>query len=1037
MTAGSLPPTGPTKPPHPGASTGAARDVHAYYAAVTAEDILAVARDLLPTRITRSSGQRLEVDCPHHQSQSRTSLHVDGAVQRWNCFGCGVGGDVLQLVEFVRTGTRTISTKGTPMSTSHRDARDFLAARAGLPPLEQWCVNPADVAAIEARRASESRIFDLLTLAATYYHDRLVDPSNAETLAWVSRQWGFDRAIVDQFGIGFADNKPATHAGLQEVARAAGFDSDELVLASLRHAKGGFFFNRRVTFPFWSRGRVTYLIGRKCPATEASEYETAKYRKLRVHDPDDERGRFVSPHITKAALWGEDCLLARPTEVVIAEGVADAVALAARGIAVVSPVTVRFRRADREYIAGLFARWGTSRVLLALDNEISQVGIRAALEIANDIAPRVRRVTLLTLPLGPAQIEARDELVERFGIQPANVSAQVSKISPSLSDDDRARLATLVAASKIDVAEWFAAGGTAAQFIELSAASPSTLESSIRSIPRETPAGEDLDELLEPILEEIARLKASGRDRYLHLIRNVLAHAPSLSALKSGVSEARRLVASRPPPLSAESRTLLPFPAPPVNAAGGNGASTGSSNGSGTRSLKQKRHLTDVGNAERLVALHGADLHFCHPWNKWLIWDGTRFQVDDRGQIVNRAIDTATAIHTEIGYSVDRLEAELIAKWAKSSESKSKIDAMIALGRSQPGVPKMPDELDADPLSLNVLNGTLDLRNGTIRPHERGDLFTKAAPVTFDPDAACPTWLTFLDRIMAGNGRLIKFLQRAIGYSLTGLTTERCLFILWGSGANGKSTLLETIRALTGDYAVTTPTDTLMVRRTESAASNDLATLKGARFVSASEAEEGRRLAESRIKNLTGGDEITARFLYGEFFQFKPEFKIWLATNHKPIIRGADEGIWDRIRLIPFEVRIPPEERDPNLRYKLDEERAGILTWAVRGCLGWQREGLGMPAEIEAASSTYRDEMDVMGAFISDRCEIGTNYRETSALLYREYTRWCEDTGERPLTQRAFGQRILERGIESIKSTGGTRVWDGIRIAGEPAQGTL
>ncbi len=1000
------------------------RDPHAYYAAVTAEDIVTVAKEILPTRITRAVGQKLEVDCPHHQSQSRSSLHIDGSVQRWNCFGCGVGGDVLQLVEFVQSGQRTKNTKSSgPMPHSHREARDWLAARAGMPPLEKWCVNPGDLAAIEQRRVDQGRVFDLLGLASDYYHDRLVE--RPDVLSWVYSQWGFDRTVVDQFCLGFADNKPATHAGLREVANSAGYTDDDLISASLRHRKGGYFFNRRITFPFWSRGHVSYIIGRKCSFTESNEYETAKYRKLRVHDANDERGKHVSPHITKAALWGEDCLLRRPAEVVIAEGVADAVALASRGIPVVSPVTVRFARADREAVAGLFSRWGVSRVVLALDNEVSQVGIRAALEIARDIQPRVKRVGLLTLPLGVRQTAARAAIATEFGVTSPDLSSGIKKLAPSLAEEQSAHLAELVASSKIDVAEWFADGGTVAEFLAMSAAAPTALESSIRTIPRDTPPGDDLDDLLEPILEEIARLKASARDRYLKLIRDSLTHSPSLSSLKSGVSELRRVVASRPSSSSpSATAAVLPFPS------AGNGAGAGDGNDlhGGRSQSTLKRHLTDVGNAERLVARHGADLHFCHPWNKWLIWDQTRFQIDNRGQICLRAIDTVGTIHGEIIHAVDRNEADEIARWAKSSESKGKIDAMVALAKSQPGVPKMPDELDADPYSLNVLNGTLDLRDGTIRPHDRRDLFTKVAAVEFDPESQCPNWLNFLDRIMAGNARLIRFLQRAIGYSLTGLTSERCLFILWGSGANGKSTLLETIRSLTGDYAVTTPTDTLMVRRTETSASNDLATLKGARFVSASEAEEGRRLAESRIKNLTGGDEITARFLYGEFFEFKPEFKIWLATNHKPIIRGSDEGIWDRIKLIPFEVRIPPEERDPNLRSTLDAERAGILTWAVRGCLEWQRDGLGAPAEIENANSQYRGEMDVIGAFISDRCELGEYFREASGALYEDYSKWCKECGEHAITQRMFGQRMIERGFEAVRTHGGQRAWSGLRL---------
>jgi len=266
-----------------------------------------------------------------------------------------------------------------------------------------------------------------------------------------------------------------------------------------------------------------------------------------------------------------------------------------------------------------------------------------------------------------------------------------------------------------------------------------------------------------------------------------------------------------------------------------------------------------------------------------------------------------------------------------------------------------------------------------------------------------------------------------VGYSLTGDTGERALFFLHGAGANGKSTFLETIRAMAGDYGLRTPTETLMTKRS-GAIPNDVARLKGARLVTAAESDEGKRLAEALIKDLTGGDTIAARFMRAEWFDFRPQCKIWLATNHKPTVRGTDKAIWDRIKLIPFGVIIPKEEQNRRLIETLKTELAGILAWAVRGCLEWNRDGLGIPDEVKTATGRYRDEMDVLGAFLNDQCEFGPTAEVTVKALYNAYKDWCETNGERASSKRALGLRLAERGIDQYKATGGTRTWLGIGL---------
>ena len=342
------------------------------------------------------------------------------------------------------------------------------------------------------------------------------------------------------------------------------------------------------------------------------------------------------------------------------------------------------------------------------------------------------------------------------------------------------------------------------------------------------------------------------------------------------------------------------------------------------------------------------------------------------------------------------------------------------------GIPVLPEQLDTDRWLLNVLNGTIDLRTGDLREHRRENLITKLAPVIYDPEAACPVWLAFLNRIMCNNDVVIDFLQRAIGYALTGDTREQCLFLLYGTGANGKSTFIETLRAMLGDYACQTDFTTFLVSRSD-AVRNDLAALRGGRFVSAVEVESGRHLNEALVKQVTGGDAITARFLYQEFFTFLPQFKIFLAANHKPVIWGTDDGIWRRIRLIPFTETIPVSEQDKNLLAKLRSELPGILNWAIEGCLAWQRSGLGEPEEIDFATEMYREESDPVGCFIEDCCEINPEAKTQARKLYEAFREWCEDSGELAMNKKRFGMRLEEREFKKTR-IGNMRGWLGLKL---------
>jgi putative DNA primase/helicase len=445
---------------------------------------------------------------------------------------------------------------------------------------------------------------------------------------------------------------------------------------------------------------------------------------------------------------------------------------------------------------------------------------------------------------------------------------------------------------------------------------------------------------------------------------------------------------------------------------------------------------TDLGNALRLVARHGEDLRHVHEWGRWMVWAGKRWETDRTGEVERRAKETVRSIYAEASNAEHADARKSLADHAKRSESKGRIEAMIALAASEPGIPVTPEELDADAWLLNADNGTVDLRTGELRPHNREDLLTKLAPVEYDPDAKATSWEVFLERVLPGE-ELRGFVQRGVGYSATGDTSEQCMFINHGAGANGKSTFQETLAAALGDYAMRTPTEMLLTKRS-GGIPNDVARLKGARFVAASETEEGRRLAESLVKDLTGQDTISARFMRAEWFDFKPTHKLWLSTNHKPEIRGTDNAIWRRIRLIPWAVTIPPAERNHKLPAKLRDELPGILAWAVRGCLEWKREGLGESEEVRTATAEYRAEQDVLAGFLDECCVARPEAWVKFADLYEVYTSWCEKSNETVQNRRRFGTQLKERGFEPDRGTGNVPIRTGLALLSDrkpPNQG--
>ena len=444
---------------------------------------------------------------------------------------------------------------------------------------------------------------------------------------------------------------------------------------------------------------------------------------------------------------------------------------------------------------------------------------------------------------------------------------------------------------------------------------------------------------------------------------------------------------------------------------------------------------SDLGNARRLVAMYGKDLRYCYPAKRWYHWRDTHWRQDDSGEVVRRAKESLATIYQEAMEIADWDERKKVLQFALTSEKANRIKGMICLAESEPGIPILPAQLNADPWLFNCANGTIDLRNGELQPHRREDLITCLSPVAYDPEAAYVEFERFIYDVHANNDAVVYFLQNSFGYALTGDCREQCFWFFWGSGANGKGTLLNIIREIMGTYAIHISTETLLARNAPGEIRNDIAQLDGPRFVTASEIDKGRRLGESLVKELTGQDPIRARFLYGDPFQFIPQFKLFVNTNNKPTIRDQSNAIWRRLKMVRFgrDYRNNP---DGELPERLRAEMPGILLWMVQGCLNWQKYGhLWEPEEVIEATEDYRAEMDLLRDFIEEMCIVGPGLEATSGDLYKAYGDWAKDTGldkKERLYQRSFGLALGEQGFVKARGTGGVRLWRGIALRSFP-----
>ena len=414
------------------------------------------------------------------------------------------------------------------------------------------------------------------------------------------------------------------------------------------------------------------------------------------------------------------------------------------------------------------------------------------------------------------------------------------------------------------------------------------------------------------------------------------------------------------------------------------------------------------------------DWRYVAAWGRWLVWDGQRWRTEDTLAATDliRSVCRQTAVRAD--------NSKVAAKLASAST----VGGVERLARADRRHAATTDEWDADPWLLNTPGGVVDLKTGRKRTNDRADRMTKITTAT--PEGDCSQWKAFLSDVTGGNVELHTYLQRMVGYCLTGVTSAHALFFLYGTGANGKSVFANVISTILGDYATAASMDTFVETRGDRHPT-DLAGLRGARFVTAIETEQGRRLNESKVKAITGGDKISARFMHKDFFEFFPQFKPVIVGNHKPAIRNIDEAMKRRMHMIPFTVTIPPEKRDGRLTEKLLAERDGILAWAVAGCLAWQREGLNPPACVRAATEEYFEAEDALGRWLDERCVREVNAKSLTAELFNDWKLWAEAAGEFIGSQRRFSDLLITRGIEKWRNGVGVRGFQGVGLKYPPA----
>lgn len=441
--------------------------------------------------------------------------------------------------------------------------------------------------------------------------------------------------------------------------------------------------------------------------------------------------------------------------------------------------------------------------------------------------------------------------------------------------------------------------------------------------------------------------------------------------------------------------------------------------------------LNDASNAARLLAAFGKHVRFDASSGLWCTWRDGRWHSDLHGTMSSAASAVLRGIFNEARKAEDAELAKRLATWASKSLNKTHIEAAITLFRGLPGVTFLPSETDADPLAIQTCDGTrINLRDGSARPSIDDDLMLKAAGCDYDAEADCRIWEASLAQIFEDDAEIIAFVQRLFGYFLTGDMREQVFVYFYGHGANGKSLVLNVLRDVLGDYAMQIPAEAYMATKYASNADGATPTLTrmvGKRLVISNETREGAHFNEGLLKQMTGGDRITARPLYRDSFEFSPVAKHLMAGNHRPIITGDDHGIWRRMLLVPFRRQFRDDEQDKSLPEKLRGEYPGILNWLIRGAREWQRIGLSPPASISAETAAYRTDMDTLGQWLDECTQQAEGSTTRARDAYQQFSFWCRGGGYTPVSEKRFADRMATRGFQKSRTNKGV-VYVGLQL---------
>jgi putative DNA primase/helicase len=451
-------------------------------------------------------------------------------------------------------------------------------------------------------------------------------------------------------------------------------------------------------------------------------------------------------------------------------------------------------------------------------------------------------------------------------------------------------------------------------------------------------------------------------------------------------------------------------------------------------------NLTDLGNAARFAKLNADAVLYSAQRKKWLLWSGNRWRWDETGAIFDRAEKTVKSIYTEAAQQNDKDRRQALNSHAAKSEARGKIEAMLALAQARPEIRISLDALDRRRDLINCRGATIDTTDGRAGAPRREDLLTLRAGARYDADALCPRWEKFLTEITDEDDSLAQFLQRSVGYCLTGDTSEQCFWVLYGNGSNGKTTFINVILRLLGDYATQIKTEVLIETRYDASKDYHLAALAGKRFVAACESKMGQKLASNLLKQASGSDLITARRPFEQPFSFYPEFKLWLSTNQRPSIDDSSDAMWRRIHAVPFTAKFLKASEAPQgydgplvdteLPEQLKAELPGILNWAIEGCLEWRKRRLDPPKVVRNATRQYREDEDVLGLFLADCCERidDPEQFETAKDLYQRFCNWAKENNERPWRQRDFAPALVAQGFKKDRTRKTGRIWRGIKL---------